>query len=66
MTPAPLLVAQLCELISSDRNTSAGTFGPTGMTGTPMVVVKVERATGKPDRIVVVRRVWEELTSPEF
>ena len=29
-------------------------------------VVKVERATGKPDRIVVVRRVWEELTSPEF
>ena len=43
MTPAPLLVAQLCELISSDRNTGAGTFGPTGMTGTPMVVVKVER-----------------------
>jgi hypothetical protein len=23
-------------------------------------------APGRPDRIVVVRRVWEELTSPEF
>jgi len=32
----------------------------------PGDIVKVERATGKPDRIVVVRRVWEELTSPEF
>jgi hypothetical protein len=32
----------------------------------PGDIVKVERVTGKPDRIVVVRRVWEELTSPEF
>ena len=32
----------------------------------PGDIVKVERATGKPERIVVVRRVWEELTSPEF
>jgi len=32
----------------------------------PGDIVKVERAAGKPDRIVVVRRVWEELTSPEF
>lgn len=32
----------------------------------PGDIIKVERAIGKPERIVVVRRVWEELTSPEF
>jgi hypothetical protein len=29
-------------------------------------VVKIENAAGRPERIVVVRRVWEELTSPEW
>ena len=43
ISPAPLLVAQLCELISCDRDPGAGTFGPTGMTGTPMIDVKVVR-----------------------
>jgi hypothetical protein len=29
-------------------------------------IVRVEEASGRPQRIVVVRRVWEELTSPEW
>lgn len=30
-------------------------------------IVRLDGGTpGRPDRIVIVRRVWEELTSPEF
>jgi hypothetical protein len=29
-------------------------------------IVKIEEASGRPERIVVVRRVWEELTTPEW
>jgi hypothetical protein len=29
-------------------------------------IVRIEDASGLPERIVVVRRVWEELTSPEW
>jgi hypothetical protein len=29
-------------------------------------IVRVEQASDGPERIVVVRRVWEELTSPEW
>jgi len=29
-------------------------------------IVKIEEQAGRPQRIVVVRRVWEELTSPEW
>ena len=29
-------------------------------------VVKIEEKAGRPERIVVVRRVWEELTTPEW
>lgn len=32
----------------------------------PGDVIKVEREAGQPDRLVVVRRVFDELTSPEF
>jgi hypothetical protein len=32
----------------------------------PGDIVKVERAPGGPQRIVVVRRVWDELGSPEW
>jgi len=32
----------------------------------PGDIVKLEGKTGSPQRIVVVRRVWEELTSPEW
>jgi hypothetical protein len=29
-------------------------------------IVRIEEGAGRPERIVVVRRVWEELTSPEW
>jgi hypothetical protein len=29
-------------------------------------IVRIEDTAGRPERIVVVRRVWEELTSPEW
>ena len=32
----------------------------------PGDIVRVEESAGRPERIVVVRRVWEELTSPEW
>ena len=32
----------------------------------PGDIVRVESAPGQPQRIVVLRRVWEELTSPEL
>ena len=32
----------------------------------PGDIVKVESAPGQPQRIVVLRRVWDELTSPEL
>jgi len=32
----------------------------------PGDIVKLDSSGGRPDRIVVVRRVWEELTSPEL
>jgi hypothetical protein len=32
----------------------------------PGDIVKIEEISGRPERIVVVRRVWEELTSPEW
>ena len=42
--------------------------GPTGGLEAlnPGDIIKVEREAGRPERIVVVRRVWEELTSPEL
>jgi hypothetical protein len=32
----------------------------------PGDIVRVEGRSGRPERIVVVRRVWDELTSPEW
>jgi hypothetical protein len=29
-------------------------------------IVRIEETSGRPERIVVVRRVWDELTSPEW
>jgi hypothetical protein len=41
--------------------------GPVGLEAlNPGDIVRLDQQAGKPDRIVVVRRVWEELTSPEF
>jgi len=43
----------------------------TGTTGNldtlnPGDVIKIATEAGQPDRLVVVRRVWDELSSPEF
>jgi hypothetical protein len=41
--------------------------GPAGLeTLNPGDIIRLDQQTGRPDRIVVVRRVWDELTSPEF
>jgi hypothetical protein len=32
----------------------------------PGDIVRIEESAGRPERIVVVRRVWEELTTPEW
>jgi hypothetical protein len=32
----------------------------------PGDIIKLEPAAGRPEKIVVVRRVWEELASPEL
>lgn len=42
--------------------------GPTGGLEAlnPGDIIRLESDHGSPHRIVVVRRVWEELTSPEF
>jgi hypothetical protein len=32
----------------------------------PGDIVRIESTSGQPQRIVVLRRVWEELTSPEL
>ena len=41
--------------------------GPAGLDALhPGDIIRVDRQAGRPDRIVIVRRVWDELTSPEF
>jgi hypothetical protein len=32
----------------------------------PGDVIKIAKEPDRPDRLIVVRRVWDELTSPEF
>jgi hypothetical protein len=48
-------------LVVSDEGTDADLAGLN-----PGDIVRVEETSGRPERIVVVRRVWEELTSPEW
>ncbi len=41
--------------------------GPAGLDALhPGDIIRVDRQPGHPDRIVIVRRVWDELTSPEL
>ncbi len=41
--------------------------GPAGLEAlNPGDIIRVDRQAGRPDQIVVVRRVLDELTSPEF
>ncbi|MGH7322103.1 MAG: hypothetical protein ACRELA_21110 [Candidatus Rokuibacteriota bacterium] len=58
-----------CEDLSCHEDTvvvtdDGGTAGLDALN--PGDIVKVESAAGQPRRIVVVRRVWEELASPEL
>ena len=47
-------------LVVTDEDTKAGLD-----TLQPGDIIKVEPAGGRPDRIVVLRRAWDELASPE-
>ena len=47
-------------LVVTDEDTKAGLD-----TLHPGDIIKVEPAGGRPDRIVVLRRAWDELASPE-
>lgn len=47
-------------LVVADENTTTGLD-----TLHPGDIIKVEPAGGHPDRIVVLRRAWDELASPE-
>jgi hypothetical protein len=60
--------AEACTDLSCERTlvvTDEGT-GPDLAALNPGDVIKIEDTAGRPERIVVVRRVWEELTSPEW
>jgi hypothetical protein len=62
-------VADACtDLSCSDRTlvvSDQGT-GPDLATLNAGDIIKLEGPAGRPDRIVVVRRVWDELSSPEW
>ncbi len=47
-------------LVVTDEDTKAGLD-----TLHPGDIIKVEPAGGRPDRIVVLRRAWDEIASPE-
>ena len=47
-------------LVVTDENSSAGLDALN-----PGDIIKVEPASGRPARIVVLRRAWDELASPE-
>lgn len=56
------------DLSCGERTLVVADDGPSGSLESlnPGDIIKVESEAGRPERIVVVRRVWEELTSPEF
>ncbi len=56
------------DLTCGERTLVLADEGPTGNLESlnPGDIIKVESEGGRAKRIVVVRRVWEELTSPEF
>jgi len=56
-----------CTDISCGDSLLVAGDGPAGLDALhPGDIIRVDRQSGRPDHIVVVRRVWEELTSPEF
>jgi len=61
--------AEVCTDVSCSERTVVVTDEGTGPELTAINagdIVKIEEASGRPERIVVVRRVWEELTTPEW
>jgi hypothetical protein len=60
--------AEACtDLSCSERTLVMTDEGSAGLGAlNPGDIVRVEQTSGRPERIVVVRRVWEELTSPEW
>ena len=61
--------ADACRDLSCSERTVVVTDegqGPSLAVLNPGDIVKIEERAGRPQRIVVVRRVWEELTSPEW
>jgi hypothetical protein len=62
-------VADACTDLSCSENTLVMSDQGTGSDlGTLNAgdIVKLEGPAGRPNRIVVVRRVWDELSSPEW
>ena len=61
--------ADVCSDLSCSSDTlvccDEGT-GPDLASLNPGDIVKLEGPEGRPERIVVVRRAWDELTSPEW
>ena len=61
--------AEACTDLTCSEQTlvvSEESSGPDLTALNPGDIVKIEQTAGRPERIVVVRRVWEELTSPEW
>jgi hypothetical protein len=60
--------ADVCtELSCSEQTIVLSDEGKAGLEAlNPGDIVKVEPAGGRPEKIVVVRRVWEEIASPEI
>lgn len=62
-------VADACTDLSCSERTLVVSDEGTGTDLTALNagdIVKLEGPAGRPDRIVVVRRVWDELSSPEW
>jgi hypothetical protein len=61
--------AEACTDLSCSERTLVVTDEGTGAdlaALNPGDIVRIDESSGRPERIVVVRRVWEELTSPEW
>lgn len=62
--------ADACTELSCHERTvvvSDDKMGPTTLAAlNPGDIIKVESAAGRAEKIVVLRRVWEELASPEL
>jgi len=61
--------AEVCTDVSCSERTVVVTdegTGPDLAAVNARDIVRIEEVSGRPERIIVVRRVWEELTTPEW